>query len=123
VLFEFWDAQDWHSRYVACCADKRQLQSGQSRQGYQETPARSAFGDAVAPIELQSCDQRKQHFGNDLFLALQHNVAKRSNRNNTRAFSFAVLADYPSGFSASLPKIQTWEIQASPQLERIEGGP
>jgi len=83
VLFEFWDAQDWHSRYMACCAEKRQLRSGQQLQSSLQKPEYRVFDEIPTPTEAQPFDLPPPHINRaQLFLGLPCSETPKSSRNN-----------------------------------------
>jgi len=107
VLFEFWDAQFWHSHYVACCAQRSRLETEQQHQSQQRKAEYRAFVEIPTPIEGPSYDlppQRLDHAPSNQ--DLWRNGLEKSNRNSPVSDFEVSGATNQALFSPTYPRTQ-----------------
>jgi hypothetical protein len=119
VLFEFWDAQYWHSHYMACCVERTQFRSEQQHQSTLRKPGYRDFSETPVPIGAQPFDQTQPRSFCTVSLDLLRNEMPQNNHSNSSRPVVTDRARNLALFGSSYPKSQTRQAQGYITAEQL----
>jgi hypothetical protein len=82
VLFEFWDAQYWHSHYTACCVARTQLRAERQHQSTLRKSGDRDFAETLVQIGAPTYDLRMPFSQAAPYQDVTRNAVPQNNRNN-----------------------------------------